>query len=59
MCVSVWLVVSNITQDVMNGLRLTFMERTGLVRNKLLNFGGHPDRHADSPIRNPAFTQQI
>ena len=28
-------------------------------RNKWLNFGGDIDQHADSPVGNPAITQQI
>ena len=52
--------LSSITQKVMNELQWDFMEESaGGKRNKLLNFGGDLDHHADCPIKTLAITQQV
>ena len=55
-CLCISLSVNDITQKVMNGFVMKFVEGSRVVKR---TSGWSPDHHADCPIRNPVVKQHI
>ena len=56
-CLSICLPFSNITQKIMMDCNEIFMEGSGVVKKKWLDFDGGSAHHAECPNGNPAITQ--